>query len=143
MALQNCVFKRSRSDGDEFEILVNKKTSITQSPKKFKVGEEDVLKIACAPQLGTLEELKDLCEHQQVSLTGKVQLLLAVEEVVVKSTGKRLSKQEFVFADCTAACRGVLWEEHINEVKENSCYNIINATVRSMGLSMCQLGKKP
>ena len=25
----------------------------------------------------------------------------------------------------------MLWEDHINEVKEDSCYNIINGTVRS------------
>ena len=78
-----------------------------------------------------LEELEDLCEHQRMSLTGKVQLVSAVEEVVVKGKGKKLSKQEFVFADCTAACRGVLWEEHINELKEGSCYYITNGTVRS------------
>ena len=66
MAHQNCVFKRNRPDSEEFEILVNKKISIVQSPKKFKVEKEDnIPKIPCAPQLGTLEELKDLCEHQQ------------------------------------------------------------------------------
>ena len=55
VALKNCVFKRSRSDGDEFEILVNKKTSITQSPKMFKVGNEDGRpKIVCAVELRTL-----------------------------------------------------------------------------------------
>lgn len=89
------------------------------------------------------KKLKDLYEHQQVSLTGKVQLVLVVEEVVFKSTGKRPSKQEFVFADCTASCRGVLWEQHINEVKENCCYNVINATVRSFnGTKYVSIGEK-
>ena len=43
VALQNCIFKRSRPDSDDMEILVNKKSSITQSPKKFKVGKDDSL----------------------------------------------------------------------------------------------------
>lgn len=87
--------------------------------------------ILYAPELGTLEQLKDLSEHQQISVTGKVQSIAEVEQVFIKSTGKQLSKQEFVFADGTAACRAVVWEENIRKVKEGHSYNIMNVTIRS------------
>ena len=64
LALQNCIAKRNR-DNDNFEIRVNNCTSLVQSPKKFKFVEENNLpKISCSPELGTLEQLKDLSEHQ-------------------------------------------------------------------------------
>ena len=97
---------------------MNNHTSLVQSPKKFKFVEEDYLpKILCSPELGTLEQLKDLSEHQQISVTGKVQSIAEVEKVLIKSTGKQLCKQEFVIADGTAACRAVAWEDKIGKIK--------------------------
>ena len=85
VALKNCIVKQGRSD--ELEILVNSKSAMIKSPKKFKVTEEEVkvLKESQCPVLGTLEELKDLAEHQQVTITGKVVSTSEAEQVVVKT----------------------------------------------------------
>ena len=49
---------------DDFELHVNNKSSVISSPKKFKVSEENVENGASCPELRTLQELKDLAEHQ-------------------------------------------------------------------------------
>ena len=128
LALQNCFVKRK---ADDFELHVNNKSSIISSPKKFKVSEESVENGVSCAELRTLEELKDLAEHQRVSFTGKVTSVSSVEELVKKSNGKSLRKQDFVIADTTESCRGVLWEEHLNQVEVDCSYRISNATVRS------------
>ena len=94
VALQNYSFKRSR-DNDEFEVHVNKKTSILPSPKKFRIDEKLIpMEITrSAATLGTIEELKDAVEHQCVCVSGKVQSILAMEQMLVKATGKQLSKR--------------------------------------------------
>ena len=116
LALQNCTFKRSRN---KCEIHVDKNTSVILSPKKFKVTKESVLKVTCSPNLATLEEVKDVAEQQQITVLGKVQSVATIEQVLLKTTGKQLSKQEILFADCTAACWCVLWEQHVNGVEED------------------------
>lgn len=84
LAVQNCVVKRNR-DNDDFEIHVNKQTSLVQSPKKFKVGKEfDLPKTYCGPELGTLEQLKNLSELQQISIRGKVQSIGEAAQVFIK-----------------------------------------------------------
>jgi len=52
-----------------FKILLNN-VSFVHSPKKFKVGKEDSLHkfSLCAPELGTLEWLKVLSEHQHIAI---------------------------------------------------------------------------
>ena len=94
VALQNYSFKRSRNN-DEFEVHVIKKTSILSSPTKFRIDEKlipmEVTRSAAA--LGTKEELKDAVEHQCVCVSGKMQSISAVEQMLVKATGKQLSKR--------------------------------------------------
>jgi len=131
VALQNCFIKRVR-DNDNFEVHVNNKTSIIPSPKKFKVDDELIATQAKqSAALATVEEIKDVAEHQSVSLSGKVQSISPIEQVLVKATGKQLNKQEIILADGTAACRCVLWHPHTNQLKEGSSYNFENVTIRS------------
>ena len=144
VALQNCFFKRSR-DNDDFEVHVNKKTSILPSPKKFRIDEKLIpMEVTCsAAALGTIEELKDAVEHQCVCVSGKVQSISGVEQVLVKATGKQLTKQEVVLADGTAACRCVLWETHTDKVEEGNSYKLENVTVRSFnGSKYLSAGEK-
>ena len=89
------------------------------------------MEVTRSAALGTIEELKDAVEHQYVCVSGKVQSISAVEQVLVKATGKQLTKQEVVLADGTAACRCVLWEAHTDEVEEGNSYKLENVTVRS------------
>ena len=143
VALKNCFVKRGRTD--ELEILVNTKSSVMKSPKKFKISEDDigVLQLSQCPVLGTLEEVKDIAENQHITINGKIISLSASEQVVAKSTGRKFSKQDFTIADCTAAIRGVAWEDHFNALKEDSSYKIVSATVRSFnGAKYVSLGEK-
>ena len=91
----------------------------------------------------SLEEVKDLMEHQQVTFAGKVTSVLQVEELIKKSTGKMFRKCDFIIADATASCRGVVWEENLNMLKEDSSYKIFNGTVRSFnGAKYLSLGER-
>ena len=97
----------------------------------------------CCPEFQTLEELKDAAEYQQVTFSGKVLSISAVEELVKKGTGKHLCKQEFVVADATASSPGVAWEQHLHQLKEDGSYKILNATVTSFnGVKYLSLGDK-
>jgi len=54
-----------------------------------------------------------------------------------------LLKQEFVLADCTDVCRGVIWQEQVNKLKEDCSYKFINVTVRSFnGTKYISVGEK-
>ena len=105
VALQNCSFKRSRNN-DEFEVHVIKKTSILPSPKKFRIDEKlipmEVTRSAAA--LGTIEELKDAVEHQRVRVSGKVQSISAVEQMLYSKGYRKAAKQEVVLADDIYCC---------------------------------------
>jgi len=63
VSIQNCLLKRNR---DEIEILVDSKTSITSSPKKFRVNKSDVLSRVPDAEFVTIDDLKDVTERQQV-----------------------------------------------------------------------------
>ena len=145
VAVSNCCVKRSR--GDALEILANNKSSIVSSPKKFKINYEEIEEkykgvTSGCHELGTIEELKDLQEHQHINVVGKVQSILPVEEIKGKCS-KKLVKQDFVLADCTGVCRGVTWEQQVNVLKEEESYRFFNATVRSFnGAEYISLGEK-
>lgn len=106
VALENCYVKRSRFETDNSEIHINSKYSIVNSPKKFKLSEDVQRRTSGCPELGTLEELKDLSEHRQINVTGKVQSIFVVEHLVKKGTGKQLSKQDFDIANGTEGWHG-------------------------------------
>ena len=60
MALENCIIKR-KATSEEFELHVNNKSSIINSPKKFKLSEdvEREKETECA-KVKSLEEVKDV-----------------------------------------------------------------------------------
>jgi len=130
----NCCIKRSRiTERNEFEVIVGNKTTVVKSPIKFKIDTEtETASSYYSPELTTLELVKDVAEHQHVTITGKVVSVSATEQVILKNSGKSLLKMDFVIADCTAVYRGVAWEGHIKTVKEEHSYKICNATVRSI-----------
>ena len=143
VAVTNCCVKRNR--GDAFEILANNKSSITNSPKKFKVDDEVHKHAAGAPgisDLGTIEELKDLQEMQWVNVTGKVQSISPPEEIKGKGC-TALLKQDFMFADGTGVCRGVVWQQQVDMLREEHSYKLLNVTIRSFnGGKYISLGER-
>jgi len=58
-------------------------------------------------------------------------LVSATEQVLVKATGKQLTKQDVILADGTAACRCVLWEAHTDQLKVGDSFTFENVTIRS------------
>jgi len=143
IAVKNCVVKRGRTD--ELEILLNGRSSLSQSPKKFKVSQDDEagLKLLPCAEVQTLEEIKGVAEHQQVTIVGKIVSISKAEEVVVKATGKQLKKQEFTISDTTAALRGVAWEKQLGKLEEGKSYKILSASVRSFnGAKYLSLGER-
>jgi len=93
VALTNCSIKRSKVSGsNEFKVLLGNKTSILKSPKKFKIDKSytEIAMSHCCPELRTLELLKDVAEHQHVSVTGKVLSVSANEKISMKNSGKVL-----------------------------------------------------
>lgn len=134
IAVSKCSVKRGL--GDAFEILANHKTEIMSSPKKFKISDEardkQAAVISNCSDLDTIEELRNLQEFQRVNIIGKVQSVSASEEIKGKGgSGAALLKQDFVLADCTDVCRGVVWQEQVNMLKEEHSYKLVNVTVRS------------
>ena len=79
----------------------------------------------------TLQELKDVAEHQYISVSGKITSLFPTEKITIKSTGHHLTKMVFLLADQTAVYRSVAWEAHIELLQEDKTYCISNASLRS------------
>ena len=130
VAVRICVVKRGRSD--ELEILLNGRSSMIRSPKKFKIPDDEVNTVSTqCPVVATLEEVKDLAEHQKITITGKILSISKPEQIVKQRNGKQLRKQDFAIDDSTGALRGVAWESHVGVLNEDSSYKISCVTVRS------------
>ena len=142
VAVKNCCIKRSRmADNDEFEIIAGHKTSILKSPKKFRI-KEAITTMSC-PNLGSLEDLKDSAENQKLNIIGKIVSISPPEKLRSKGSGNELQKQDFVIGDCTATCRGVLWEQQVDTLEINQSYKMLQVTVRSFnGRKYFSLGEK-
>ena len=98
VGLINCCIKRSRNS--EFKVIVGNKTTVLRAPKKFKVDSEiEAVLFYCNTELTTLELVKDVAEHQHVTVTGKVIFVSDAEEISMKNSDKSLSKMDFIIAD--------------------------------------------
>ena len=128
--LKNCAVKRSTQHN--LEVQANSRTVISNSPKKFKVDKTAIqLSEVRSNEIKALEDLKDVAEHQYMSVTGKITSLFPIERIKVKSSGTELQKRDFFLSDQTGIYRCVAWESHIELLQENNSYCITNATVRS------------
>ena len=144
IAISKCTVKRGL--GNAFEILANHRTEIKNSLKKFKISDEVKDKQVAlghdSLDLDSIKELRDLQEFQRIKIIGKVQSVSPSEDIKGKG-GAALLKQEFVLADCTDVCRGVIWQEQVNKLKEDCSYKFINVTVRSFnGTKYISVGEK-
>ena len=128
VSLKNCTVKRNRGD---MEVLVSNQTKVMNSPKKFKVDENDAANDSQATEITTLEMLKDVNEHQYITVKGKVISVCSEEKIMVKNSGRVLTKRDCLFADSTAVYRCVAWEDQIKLLQENKSYELSKVTVRS------------
>jgi len=71
VSLKNYCVKRGRQN--DLEDLATSHTSIHNSPKKFKVDHQAVQEDdAKCHSMQTLEQLKDIAEHQYISVSGTI-----------------------------------------------------------------------
>ena len=104
---------------------------VSRAPKKFKVDENDAANDSQATEITTLEMLKDVNEHQYITVKGKVISVCSEEKITVKNSGRVLTKRDCLFADSTAVYRCVAWEDQIKLLQENKSYELSKVTVRS------------
>lgn len=72
---------------------------------------------------------------QKINVKGKVILVKSPERVHVKSRGEDVMKQNFVLADSSGICKGVIWEK-TGFLKYKYSYTFDNVTVCSYSLSV-------
>ena len=128
VSLKNCAVKRSRQGENELEVLVSSQTKIQNSPKKFKLDGETVKGGLKSNKIGKLEMLAEVSENQYVCLKGKAVSIFPIQEVNVKSSGRKLKKMNMHLAD---VYRYVVWENHIKMIKDGKSYKFGNVTVRT------------
>ena len=71
---------------------------------------------------------------------------MSVDEVATirtKSHEKDLTKQDFVFADATGVCWGVVWEDRVGLLEVEKSYELKNVMVRAyQGVKYLSLSEK-
>ncbi len=137
IALTNCTVQQNKYSGShKLEIVAGTRTTLLQSPKKFRIDSDTIAAPSAsgscrAVVVQSLDKIADLTVNQQVNLTGKILAVHPPEEVVAKSRGQTLTKQDFTIADCTGACRGVAWETDVGYFKTDKSYRLENVTIRT------------
>jgi ssDNA-binding replication factor A large subunit len=118
--LDNCLIKK-KSQSDDFEILLNKATVVTPSPKKFDVSKVSV-ETAEDLKIGDLDTIED---GTKVTLKGVVVSLAPVRAV---STGR---VQDVTIYDPSGSVNLSVWEENINKLEVGKHYKFCNVYVHS------------
>lgn len=131
--MKNCDVKKSRVRADEWEIVMSQKSTVMNSPKKFKVDEGD-LKVATnatVQQLERLDGIENLAANcgNQVGIRGHI---ISVQKKEVKSRDKVLQMEECMISDQKdKAFRLVLWEKSCGCLNEGKSYTISSVGVRA------------
>lgn len=126
VSLANCNVKVCRN-GDGLEILASTRSKVTESPKKFKLSDSELVEVKTR-EVVKLEEIGDVSVDQKVAVRGKIIKVNSPEEVGAKS-GKLL-KQDCIIADCSAAYRVVLWEKAVDLFEMGKSYELTEALIR-------------
>ena len=125
-------------------MQANSQTIITSSPKRIKINESttnDAETVKC-DDIKTLEQLKDINEHQYVSVTGKVTSLYLLRKSQSNQPEMNCEKETYL-SHQTAVYRCVAWESDIDILQKNKTYRIANATIRTFnGEKYMSIGEK-
>ena len=121
LTLNNCKIKKAKYSED-LEILLNPSTEISNSPKKFDAEKE--ARVASKEISVSDVELKR--DYDKVTIRAKV---VKVQPPVQLAAG--LKKQEVTAADSTGVIKITLWEDAVNAVDEDVCYEFSNFTIRT------------
>jgi len=104
------------------EVLASNLIKIKNSPKKFKVDENDALNYSQATEI-TLEILKDVNEHHYITVKSKVISMCSEEKITMKNRGRVLTKKDcFVYRQHSYV--RVAWEHQINLLQEKKSYEL-------------------
>ena len=136
--LQDCEIKQARR-GDKMEVMLKGSTQVLKSPKKFDVSNLDFKDDG--PVSISLAHIDSYNIFDRVTVNVKI---LSCADPISVSGGKR--KQDLKVADNSAACKVVLWEEHIGSLAENASCTLYNFVVREYAgvkfLSMAKDGSE-
>uniref|UniRef100_A0A1X7V345 Replication protein A OB domain-containing protein n=1 Tax=Amphimedon queenslandica TaxID=400682 RepID=A0A1X7V345_AMPQE len=117
----NCDVKRSALSTDELEIVLNHKSDIVSSSKKFKVDSTSQSNVS-------LSQLPVLAINQLVSTCFKVTKVQGPVQVTFKT--KLLTKQVCTISDATGIALMVLWESEVCTLKEGISYDLGDIRVK-------------
>ena len=124
MAISKCQIKLCKDSATEMEILLNSRSKVAKSAKRFKVDP--------AMSLSTdiiIAKLPDLTVNQQVTITGKIVSVDSPENITTKD-GRTLKIQTVHVADASGQCKCVIWEELVGKLELNKSYTLKNATIK-------------
>jgi hypothetical protein len=124
--LKNCSVKRSVFNSDELEIVMNQKSDVIPSAKKFKLSESEEKLLA--DRTTTLSNLTSLSVNQLINVSVKV--LKLFDSAQINVTGKKLLKEESQVADATGITRLVVWEGNVGKLMEGKSYSLTNVRIR-------------
>uniref|UniRef100_A0A1X7U873 Replication protein A OB domain-containing protein n=1 Tax=Amphimedon queenslandica TaxID=400682 RepID=A0A1X7U873_AMPQE len=120
--LQNCSVQRSSLHNAELEIMLNNKTNISPSPKKFKVD------VVLTPNFTGLSQLATISINQVINIFIKVSKIEEPTQVLAKT--KTLTKQDCTVNDATGTTGIILWKANVNKLDVGSSYRIMNVRVK-------------
>ena len=118
VCIANCVVKGEERNN---EILINSKTTVAQSPRKFTV-------IADSDEVTQLTDIGNLSTGQQVTVRVKVVTVGSTE--AVNAVKGELQKQECVVGDGSGCCCVVLWNDDIGKLLEEKSYKLSYVSVK-------------
>ena len=119
--------KPSKLSG-ELEIHLSKKSSLGGSSHQY----PDIDVSHC--KVTKLGSLVDLAINQCIDVVVKI-VKVGDVNVVKKSDGTELSKQDIVVSDSTGCCRLVLWEGDVDNMVEGKSYELGGLNLQKYGTS--------
>lgn len=117
--LDSCIIKKSRSD--DLEILVNKTTVVTQSPKKFDVK---VIPAEITKETDIIN-IENMADGTKVTLNVSVVYLAPVRAV---STG---TVQDVTISDSSGSINLSVWGENVEKLEIGKQYKLTDVYIRS------------
>lgn len=117
----NCQIKPNNID-QRLEIVATSQSRVETSPRKY-----TKLELEAATKQSDLADLTELAVNQSVDITIKVMTVNPI--TVVKKDGSNINKQDCIITDSTGSCCLKLWDNDVNTLCQEKCYDIKAAGV--------------
>ena len=118
IAIKNCHVQKSRTGGDDLEIVIDSSSKIDESPV--------TIDITTLPptRFSTLDAVLLTTPNQELNFHAKV---TAVDDAVQV---KEWKKQDITIADSSGSLKLVAWEDAVGKLDEGKSYSFTSATVK-------------